>query len=66
MRNNNSTIHYRSRGALKLSVYVVARTKGQVQYHYGQDDSPGCAEESQGGIYTVSAKVFDQRYAPAR
>lgn len=68
MRNYtpDTSVRYRSRGVLKMDVYVIRRNKGQVQYHYGQDDTLGSAEESQGGIYTAPAKQFDSRYAAAR
>lgn len=70
MRYNNTNYvapsRYRSRGSLKMEVYVTHRGKGMVQYHLGQDDTQGCAEESQGGIYTLPAKAFDARYATVR
>ena len=78
MRNNNysnTPIRYRTRGDLKLDVYVTHRGKGVVQYHMGQDDTQGCAEETvnggdlrapKGGIFTLPVKQFDARYAPAR
>ena len=70
MRNtsnfNNAPTRYRSKGSLKMDVYVTHQGKGMVQFHYGQDDAPGPAEESQGGIYTLPAKVFNAHYAMAR
>lgn len=70
MRNNfNNSIpvlRYRSRGKIGMDVYCISRSKGTVQYHMGQDNTLGCAEESQGGIYTTTAKQFDQRYSAAR
>jgi len=52
----NWNAHYRSRGSLRFSVYVISRNRTKVSYHFGDEEA----------VYEQDPIQFDRLYVEAR